>query len=104
MAEKKIRETILKGNTGEYSHVLIVCNLFDYKIYPVYVKCSENIQIVIAHYNDWNNMSRVIEIYSYNSDLERQLNETNAYHTYSIVKTRKPLKMAAKQRCQLNYF
>ena len=64
MTKEEIRKIVLGGNTGEYSHVLIVCDTFDYEDYPVYVKYGEDIKSMTAHYNSCNNMSRMMEIYN----------------------------------------
>ena len=80
MTKEEIAKIVMRGATGEYSHVLICCDTFDYEDYPVYVKYGENIESVVKHYNDYNKMSKVMEVYNYNLDLEMQLNEKRAYH------------------------
>ena len=92
MTKKEIREIVLSGNTGEYSHVIIVCDTFDYEDYPVYVEYGEDIKSMVAHYNNCNNMSRVMEIYNYNLDLEKQLDETRAYHIDPLTKSKRTAK------------
>ena len=97
MKKEEIRKIVLSGNTGEYSHVMIVCDTFDYQDYPVYVKYGEDIKIIVAKYNAYNNTNRIMEIYNYNLDLENQLNETRAYHIEPLAKSKKFDKSNAKK-------
>lgn len=45
------------------THVLIVCDTFDYEDYPVYVKKGEDVHAV-ARANNGPNMTRLMEVYS----------------------------------------
>lgn len=85
MTRNEIREIVMDGNTGKYSHVIIVCDTFDYEDFPVYVENGEDINQLVEKYNDYNNMSKIMEIYNYNLDLEKQLNEDIAYHINPII-------------------
>lgn len=48
-----------KGTT----HVVIVCDTYEYEDHPVYVKPTENVHEV-AKANDGPNMTRLMEVYS----------------------------------------
>jgi len=74
-------EKRLKNMCGKkrITHMLVVCDDFDYQDYPVYVTRAENVREVYNKY-DGKNMQRVIEVYSYNHGLEEQLNEERAVH------------------------
>ena len=85
MTRDEIREIVMDGNTGKYSHVIIVCDTFDYEDFPVYVENGEDINQLVEKYNDYNKMSKIMEIYNYNLDLEKQLNEDIAYHINPII-------------------
>ncbi|MCI9434960.1 MAG: bifunctional (p)ppGpp synthetase/guanosine-3',5'-bis(diphosphate) 3'-pyrophosphohydrolase [Bacilli bacterium] len=91
MTKEEIRKIVMHGNTGEYSHVIICCDTFDYEDYPVYIKYGEDIKTIIANYNDYNKMSKVMEVYNYNLDLEKQLNETRSYHIEPLKKTKQEI-------------
>ncbi len=91
MTKEEIREIVMRGNTGEYSHVIICCDTYDYEDYPVYVKYGKDIRKMVANYNDCNKMSRVMEVYNYNLDLEKQLNEYRSYHIDPLVKPKKAI-------------
>ena len=87
MSKEEITRMVMKGNTGEYSHVIIVVDRFDYQDYPVYVSYNENISEVIMKYQGGiNSLTGIMEIYNYNLDLEKQLNENRAYHIEPIGK------------------
>lgn len=90
MNKEEITRAVMKGNTGEYSHVIIAVDRFDYEDYPVYVSYNEDIRKVIMEYQgDIHSMTGIMEIYNYNLDLEMQLNENRAYHIEPIVKLNK---------------
>jgi len=61
-----------------YTHLIIVCDTFNYEDYPVYVSSNEKITEIIDKYN--KNMQKVIEVYSYSLNLNSQLAERRAYH------------------------
>ena len=82
----EIRRMVKNGINKGYSHVIIVCDTFDYEDYPVYVKKDEDIHSIISKYN--KNMQKIMEIYNYDMDIEKQLNENRAYHIETINKTK----------------
>ena len=47
----------------DVTHVLIVCDTFDYEDYPVYVGNRQDVREV-AKANDGPNMTRLMEVYS----------------------------------------
>lgn len=61
------------------THMIVVCDTFDWENYPVYVTRQERAREKYKEYNE-KNMQRVIEVYSYKDDLESQLNEGRAFH------------------------
>lgn len=67
----------IKGR--KITHMLVVCDTFDYDDYPVYVSDKESAREVFHDYNS-RSMQRVMEVYSYKHDLEDQLNEHRAFH------------------------
>jgi len=73
--------------------MLMVCNTFDWEDYPVYVNTEENLEEYILRYQNLNQMSKIMEIYNYDINLEYQLNEQRAWHEKVdiIKKTRKIL-------------
>ena len=80
MSEDDIRRIVMRGNTGEYSHVIIWCDTFDYEDAARFVKYDEDINELVSYYNDFSKMRKIMEVYNYNLDLEMQLRENQAYH------------------------
>lgn len=90
MSKEEIKRMVMRGNTGEYSHVIIVVDRFSYEDYPVYVRYDEDIRNVISQYEgNIYSLTGVMEVYNYNLDLEKQLNENRAYHIEPITKPKK---------------
>ena len=68
-----------KVGDNDLTHMLVVCDTFDYEDYPVYVSRRENVREVFHKYNG-PNMQKVMEVYSLRKDIEDQLNEHRAFH------------------------
>lgn len=62
-----------------FSHMLVVCDSFDYEDYPVHVLRTEDVHEVIKKYNG-ENMQRIMEIYNYDMDLDKQLSEHRVWN------------------------
>jgi len=75
LSDGKIREKELKRNI---THMIVVCDTFDYDDYPVYVSSLENVREVFNEY-DGKNMQQVMEVYSYRRDLNEQLRQGRAF-------------------------
>lgn len=91
MTKKEITRIVMEGATGEYSHCIIYCDHFDYTDSCQFVKYGENINKVINDIKSGGSpgMFSIMEIYNYNLDITKQLNEKRAYHIEPINKTRK---------------
>ena len=74
-----IRGWLKEGKRRKATHVIIVCDTFDYDDYPVYVKATEDVREIERRYNG-QNMQRVVEVYSFKFDIETQLAEHRAFH------------------------
>ena len=60
------------------THMLVVCDTFSWEDYPVYVNEDEDVKEVCDKFN--KDMQTVMEVYSFNHDIEEQLNERRAFH------------------------
>lgn len=91
MNREEFKESLLRGNTGEYSHMIVYCDRFDYTDIVCYVEYGENISKVIEHIKSLGSpgMFYIEEIYNYNLDLDKQLNEKRSYHIEPVEKSRK---------------
>lgn len=78
MSYEEIRECLYDGVGENYSHMMMVCDRWDYSDFPVYVERTEDINDVVEQYSTPS--YRIMEIYSYDMDLETQLNEVRAMH------------------------
>jgi len=60
------------------THMIVVCDTFDYEDYPVYVARGQDVSVELEKYT--TNMQRVVEENSAALDFEGQLAEHRAYH------------------------
>ena len=77
--QSEIREWLQDGKKQNASHMLVVCDTFDYQDYPVYVNENEDVNEIYQKYNN-TNMQKVMEVYNLSMNLEEQLNEYRAFH------------------------
>lgn len=82
ISKKEIERIVKNGDKEKYSHVLICLDHFDYEYFPRYVKHNENINDVIDGIRSRGTigMMSIEEIYNYNLDIDKQLNEQRAYN------------------------
>lgn len=66
-----LREWFDEGVEEKATHMIIVCDTFDYEDYPVFVKQSENVRTVAAGYNG-QTMQRIMEVYDLRMNKESQ--------------------------------
>jgi hypothetical protein len=67
----------LEEAESDATHMLVVCDMFDYSDYPVYVS---NVKKAIKHYDYRSEMSKVMEVYDLRKDFDEQLNEYRAWN------------------------
>lgn len=63
------------------THMVIVCDTFDYEDYPVPVSTSEDVHEVVEQYTD-KNMQRVMEVYDLSRDKNEQINTPGRVFNY----------------------
>jgi hypothetical protein len=74
-----IRKWLEYGKENGATHLIVVCDTYDYTDYPVYVSPGEDVREVAEKHRD-KNMQRVMEIYNLAEDWEDQLDEPRAFH------------------------
>ena len=71
--------TWLSRREPHHTHMIVVCDGFDYEDFPIWVddslKCQEVVDMIIRQ-----PMQRIMEVYNLGEDLETQLNELRAYN------------------------
>ena len=79
-----------QGKAMGATHLIIICDTFDWEDYPVFVLPNQNVRSKAGEYgrNDSTglptfpnkNMQKVMEVYSLSHDLDSQLNEYRVFH------------------------
>ena len=81
--KKEIGEWFDRGKKQKATHMIIVCDTFDYEDYPVYVMKGEDVRDVISKYRMMK-MSRVMEVYNLTMDKKGQIDTPWGVRTYNI--------------------
>lgn len=74
---EEILSWIESAQTNKATHLIIVCDTFEYEDYPVEVKAEEKVMEVYAKY-DGKDMQRVMEVYDLSMDIPTQLAQPRA--------------------------
>lgn len=61
------------------THMLVVCDTFNYEDYPVFVMPVDNVRMKVDEYNG-PNMQKVMEVYDLKVDLKKQLDALYAWN------------------------
>jgi hypothetical protein len=77
--QAQIRQWFIRGVEQKATHMIIVCDTFDYDDYPVYVKPDQNSREVAEEY-DGKNMQSIMEVYDLSKDMEEQLNQFRVFN------------------------
>lgn len=80
MSKKDIERIVNSTDKNKYSHVLICIDTFDYSYFPKFISSNEDIYEVINNITCNENMLSIQEIYNFNLENDKQLNEHRAYH------------------------
>lgn len=85
----EIRGWLKRGKKFGATHVIVVCDTYDWEDYPVYVFKDAVPKDAYGHvgsarkiYEEFSGkgMQKVMEVYSLNRDIESQLAEHRAFH------------------------
>ena len=68
-----------EGVTQNATHMVIVCDTYDWEDYPFYVKEGQNVKEVVDDFAK-KGMNKIMEVYSLKKDKNSQLNEHRAFH------------------------
>ncbi len=67
ITKKEIKEKLYQGKDKGYSYLIVYVDTFDYEYSFRYIKKDEDINVIINEINN-QNMTKIIEVYSYNLD------------------------------------
>ena len=68
-----------RGIAEGATHMIVVCDTYDWEDYPVFVKPGQDARAEAAK-NNGVNMQKVMEVYDLSMDKSLQMNETRAFH------------------------
>lgn len=74
-----IKEWLESGIKEKATHMIVVCDTFDYDDYPVYVSADEDVREVSNRFTH-ENMQQVMEVYNLSMDIEKQLKEQRTFN------------------------
>jgi hypothetical protein len=80
--QQEIREWLERGKREHAAFMLVVCDTFDWKDYPVYIKTKAELAPKAKSMHA-PNMQKVMECYDLSIDFEQQLNEGRSWHGWS---------------------
>jgi hypothetical protein len=75
----EIKEWFLRGKKNNKTHLIVVCDTFDFENYPVYVSQEEDISAIESKYL-WKNMQQVMEVYNLKKDMDKQLKMERSFN------------------------
>jgi hypothetical protein len=78
-SRQEIKSWLECGKKQGATHMIVVCDTYDWDDYPAYVMPGEDVKLEASKYSG-KNMQKVMEVYSYNHDLNAQMNERRAFH------------------------
>jgi hypothetical protein len=73
-SKEDIKEWIKRGQEKKATHLIVVCDTFDWEDYPVYVMAGEDAKAKYNHYHG-PNMQKVMEVYNLQKDIDKQLDQ-----------------------------
>ena len=68
-----------RGVEQEATHLIVVCDTFDWEDYPVYVTKEQNVHEVEEHYKN-SSMQKVMEVYNLKMDMDTQMAEHRSWN------------------------
>ncbi len=77
--KSQIEGWLRRGKEDGATHVIVVCDKYDYDDYPVFVEPGENPREVADSYNA-KSMQKVMEVYDLNMDIEEQLSQRRVFN------------------------
>lgn len=76
---QQISDWFDKPYIADATHMIIVCDTYDWEDYPVYVRPDEDARTIMAN-NHGVNMQKVMEVYNLGLPKEAQMDERRAFN------------------------
>lgn len=73
-----IRGWLERGKEEGATHLIVVCDTWDYEDYPVFVSPKESVRKVEAEHS--KDMQKVMEVYNLSMDWDKQLSEHRSFN------------------------
>jgi hypothetical protein len=77
--KEEIKAWLENAKSKGATHMLVVCDTFDYEDYQVHVMPGESVEKAIEKYKNMS-MSKVMEVYSLSLPIDTQLKEFRCWH------------------------
>jgi hypothetical protein len=77
--QEEIKGWLKRGKKEKATHMIVVCDTFDYDDYPVFVHSNEDVHKVKEEYNG-KDMQSVMEVYNLSMDWDTQLNQFRSFN------------------------
>lgn len=75
----ELRAWLEEGKRQGATHMIVVCDTFDYDDYPVYVQPGTDVRVVETEYRN-RPMSKIMEVYRLDMNWESQLGAVRAFN------------------------
>lgn len=76
--KEDIKEWFERGKENGSTHLIVVCDTFDYEDYPVYVSDKQDVHKTEERYRN-SPMQAVMEVYNLNKDLKPQIKQARCF-------------------------
>jgi hypothetical protein len=74
-----IRKWLIQAKQDNATHLIVVCDTYDWSDYPIGVKPDQKVEEVLALIQN-KEMQKVMEVYDLSLNIESQLNEERSWH------------------------
>jgi len=75
----EIKGWLIEGKEKGATHVIVVCDTYEWDDYPVFVMPNEKVLEKKEEY-DGKNMQKIMEVYNLSLDFQSQLDEIRSFH------------------------
>jgi len=77
--KNEIRGWFKEGVKEGATHMIVMCDTFDYEDYPVFVQKGEDVKAEVSK-RSGKDMQKVMEVYNLSMDMEKQMGEYRSFN------------------------